>query len=146
VRLRFTVGGGRYAVARLDAASAVPPWAARGAFTTITRTPHELSIVCDDDAVPAGVRAERGWRALALEGPIPFETTGVAARFTAALAARGISVFVISTFDTDYLLVKEAALGAAVAALRDDGHAVDRDDATIADGDPVRPVPPSASA
>ncbi|MCU1231975.1 MAG: hypothetical protein JWO97_4859 [Acidobacteria bacterium] len=122
--LRFRLLGGSFAVARLDASATIPDWSNRGAFTSVTRTPEELSIVCDDDAVPADVRAERGWRALQLEGPIAFEMTGVAARFTAALAARAISVFVISTFDTDYLLVKATALDAAIAALRDDGSEV----------------------
>jgi hypothetical protein len=119
--LRFRLLGGSFAVARLDASATIPEWSNRGEFTTVTRTPEELSIVCDEDAAPDDVRAERGWRALQLEGPIAFELTGVAARFTAALAARAISVFVISTFDTDYLLVKATALDAAIAALREDG-------------------------
>lgn len=116
--MTFTVLDGLFAVARLDAGADVPPWAHRGAFTTITRTPHELSIVCDETGVPEEVAAERGWRCLQLEGPIPFETTGVAAKFTAALAARAIGVFVVSTFDTDYVLVKAAKIDAAVEALR----------------------------
>jgi hypothetical protein len=119
--LRFRLLGGSFAVARLDPSAAIPEWSTRGTFTSVTRTAEELSIVCDDDAVPDDVRAERGWRALQLEGPIAFEMTGVAARFTSALAARAISVFVISTFDTDYLLVKTTALDAAIAALRHDG-------------------------
>lgn len=121
MKLRFRLLDGSYAVARLDATAPIPPWSARGEFTSVTRTNDELSIVCDEASVPDDVRAERGWRALQLEGPIPFEMTGVAARFTGVLAARAISVFVISTFDTDYLLVKEPSLDAAVAALRDDG-------------------------
>ena len=119
--LRFRLLDGSYAVARLDATSPIPPWSTRGAFTSVTRTHEELSVVWDEASVPDDVRAERGWRALQLEGPIPFEMTGVAARFTSVLAARAISVFVISTFDTDYLLVKEASLAASIAALRDDG-------------------------
>jgi len=117
--MKFTLLDGLFAVARLDADADVPPWAHRGAFTSITRTPHELSIVCDEGGVPDDVAAERGWRCLALAGPIPFETTGVAAAFTGALAARGISVFVVSTFDTDYVLVKAARVDEAVDALRD---------------------------
>jgi hypothetical protein len=65
------------------------------------------------------VPAERGWRCLGIDGPISFETTGVAARFTGALAAHGISVFVVSTFDTDYVLVKAAKIEATVEALRE---------------------------
>ena len=79
----------------------------RGAFTSITRTPDELSIVCDEDAVPADIKAERGWRTLRIEGPIPFEMVGVAAALLSPLAEAGISIFLVSTFDTDYLLVKD---------------------------------------
>jgi len=122
--MKFTLLDGLFAVARLDADADVPPWAHRGAFTSITRTPHELSIVCDEGGVPDDVPAERGWRCLGLEGPIPFETTGVAARFTAALAARGISVFVVSTFDTDSVLVKASKVEAAIEALREAGYDV----------------------
>ena len=117
--MKFTLLDGLFAVARLDADADVPPWAHRGAFTTIARTPHELSIVCDEGGVPDDVPAERGWRCLGIDGPISFETTGVAARFTGALAARGISVFVVSTFDTDYVLVKAAKIDEAVEALRE---------------------------
>ena len=122
--MRFTLLDGLFAVARLDADAEIPPWAHRGAFTTITRTPHELSIVCDEGGVPDEVAAERGWRCLGIDGPIAFETTGVAARFTGALAACGISIFVVSTFDTDYVLVKAAKAEAAVEALRDAGYDV----------------------
>ena len=122
--MKFTLLDGLFAVARLDADADVPPWAHRGAFTSITRTAHELSIVCDEGGVPDDVPAERGWRCLGLEGPIPFETTGVAARFTAALAADGISVFVVSTFDTDSVLVKASKVDAAVEALREAGYDV----------------------
>jgi len=120
--VRFTLLDGDFAVARLDPNADIPAWASRGAFRSATRTPHELSIVCDERAVPRGVTAERGWSCFALDGPIPFETVGVAAEFTRILAAQNVSVFVISTFDTDYILVKDAAK--AAQALRDAGHEV----------------------
>ncbi len=94
----------------------LPPWPT-GEFISITRTPDELSVVCEESAVPDDVVAERGWRALQLEGPIPFDVTGVAASLTAPLAAKGISLFLISTYDTDWLLVKDAVLDRAIAAL-----------------------------
>lgn len=111
----------RLAVARLAPRDPVPAWP-RGRFTSITCTPEELSIVCDDDAVPPGVRAERGWRLLQVRGPIPFEATGVAAALVSPLAAAGISVFVVSTFDTDYLLVKGERIAEALVVLRAAGH------------------------
>ena len=106
-----------FAVCRLDAAAAVPQWA-QGDFVSITRTADELSIVCDDSRVPRGVVAERDWRCLALEGPIPFEVVGVAARLTNALAEAGISLLFVATYDTDYVLIRSSSLGGATAALR----------------------------
>ena len=124
MKLRLHTMRGRYAIARLDASATVPSWP-RGDLVSVTRTPDELSIVCSEDAVPQDVRAERGWRCLAVEGPIPFEMTGVAASLTNALAEARISVFVLSTFDTDYVLVKDDTFGRACDALRAAGHEVD---------------------
>jgi uncharacterized protein len=115
---------GRWAVCRLHAEAAVPAWAEGGSFFSATRTREELSIVCEEAAVPEGVKAERGWAALRLHGPIPFATTGVLASLAAPLAAAGISLFALSTFDTDYLLVKAESLAAAVSALRKSGFEV----------------------
>lgn len=81
------------------------------------RTADELSIVCAEERVPSNVQAERGWRAFKLEGPVPFTTVGVISSLTTPLATQGIGVFVLSTFDTDYLLVKETNLGRAQKAL-----------------------------
>jgi hypothetical protein len=119
--LRLTSLAGLYAVCRLDAAADVPSWA-RGGFVSITRTADELSIVCAEGDVPSDVAAERRWRALRVEGPIPFDVTGVAAALVAPLADAGISVFLIATFDTDYLLVKSAVWERAVDVLRSAGH------------------------
>jgi hypothetical protein len=105
--LRLSLLPGRFAVVRLDAHAALPAASATEDLWSVTRTRDELSLVCDEAQIPAGARVERGWRAFALEGPIPFEQTGVIAGLTAPLAADGIPVFVLSTFDTDYLLVRE---------------------------------------
>lgn len=115
---------GRWAVCRLHAEAAVPAWAEGGSFFSATRTREELSIVCEEAAVPEGVRSEKGWAALRLHGPIPFGTTGVLASLTSPLAAAGISLFALSTFDTDYLLVKAEVLGEAVSLLRKSGFEV----------------------
>lgn len=120
-RLRIAILPDDLAVCRLDPRDDVPAWV-RGTFTSVTRTAEELSIVCNDDAVPAGVRAERGWRVLRVEGPIPFEVTGVAAALVAPLAVAGISVFLTATYDTDYLLLKEEVFERAVEILRAAGH------------------------
>jgi len=112
------------AVCRLPPDAAVPDWAMRGPFHAITRTPAELSIVCLSDGVPSGVRAETGWRCFSLAGPIAFTETGVLSSIAAPLAAAGIGIFVISTFDTDYVLVPGPRLADAVRALESAGHRI----------------------
>ena len=111
------------AVCRLAPGAAVPEWI-RGAFTSITRTADELSIVCDDAVVPAEVQAERGWRMLKIEGPIPFAMTGVASALLAPLAEARISIFLISTYDTDYLLLKADSFDRALGVLRGAGYEI----------------------
>ena len=110
-----------FAICRLDADAAIPTWAIAGGFSSITRTTEELSIVCLQATVPDGVKCERGWRCFQLAGPIPFTTVGVLASHVRPLAEAGISVFAISTFDTDYLLVKAPDLERATDALRQHG-------------------------
>jgi hypothetical protein len=123
VTLQLRVVPGALAVCRLPPEEAVPAWAA-GPFLSITRTPDELSIVCDEAAVPSSIRAERGWRALQVEGPLDFGLTGILAALTTPLAAARIPIFAISTFDTDWLLVRAPQLALATAALRQAGFEV----------------------
>jgi L-amino acid N-acyltransferase YncA len=122
--LVLTAVPGTYAVCRLDAGAAVPAWATAGLFLSISRTAEELSVVCPQDAVPADVRGERGWACLRVAGAIPFGVVGVLYRLTAPLSVAGVSVFVVSTFDTDYLLLKETDRARAVDVLRRQGHTV----------------------
>jgi hypothetical protein len=112
-------------VARLPGEAAVPTWADGSGFVSITRREGELSIVCADERVPADIRAERGWRALEVEGPLDFQMVGVLHALTGPLARAAISVFAVATFDTDVLLVREETLSRAVEALREAGVAVD---------------------
>jgi putative acetyltransferase len=115
---------GAFTVCRLAGGASIPPWATAGPFFSITGTADELSVVGRQDAVPEGVVCERGWRCLRVAGTIPFSAVGVLAALTAPLAEAGVSLFAVSTFDTDYLLVKENDLTAALDALRRHGHAV----------------------
>ena len=112
---------GRYAVFRLPPDATWPTWAT-GDFVSISRTTDELSVVCPADCVPAEVRREDGWRCLRVDGVIEFSVIGVLASLTVPLAEAGVSVFAVSTFDTDYLLVKEVDFDRACAALRVHGH------------------------
>ena len=101
-----------FAVCKMDPDGSVPAdlLDMEGPFTSVTRTANELSVVCAEEDVPAdAVQVERGFRAFRLEGPVPFTTIGVVSGLTRPLAEAGISVFVVSTFDTDYLLVKAEA-------------------------------------
>lgn len=123
-RLALTLLPDTFAVCRLDAGASVPAWATTGSFFSITRTADELSFVCLQNLVPDGVRCERGWRGLRVAGTMDFSMIGVVASLVTPLAEAGISVFVVSTFDTDYMLVKESDLERAMAALRAAGHEV----------------------
>jgi len=95
-----------FAVCRLDAKALIPEWATRGIFFSVSRTDEELSIVCEEALVPDGIRCEKNWRALKVAGPLDFALTGILASIANPLAAAGISLFAVSTFDTDYVLVK----------------------------------------
>lgn len=125
-QLRLLVVDGMFAVCRLPANAPPPLWATVGEFYSVTRTADELSVVCHDGAVPAGVACERGWRCLRVAGAMPFAVVGILAFLTTPLAEAGISLFAISTFDTDYLLVKAERLLEAVAVLRAAGHQVEQ--------------------
>lgn len=100
---------GRFAVARLVPDAPIPPWAIRRSpFFSITRTDKELSIVAPQDFVPDNVTAERGFVAMRIVGKLDFSEFGILARLIGALADANISVVAISTYDTDYLLVRAA--------------------------------------
>ena len=120
--LRFSVLPGSFAVLRLAPDADVPMDLLVPPFHSVTRTPVELSVVCPEGAVPEGARAETGWALLALAGPFPFELVGILASVLGPLAKAGVSIFALSTFDTDYVLVKSERLADAVAALAAAGH------------------------
>lgn len=114
----------RLAVCRLDPRASLATLPFPAEFFSITRTGDELSIVCDESDVPDGAVVEPGWRALKVEGPLDFSLTGILAGLAGALAGAGISLFAISTYDTDYVLVRGASLPEAVSALRSAGYFV----------------------
>lgn len=104
--------------------SEVPAWAFKGEFCTISKTVDELSVVCESQWIPEGVQVERGWKAMKVEGPLDFSLVGILASLSGTLAERGVSIFAVSTFDTDYLLVKEWDLEKAMGALLSAGHTI----------------------
>ena len=116
----------RFAVCRLEPDAAVPDWALSSSvgLRSITRTDDELSIVCGENDVPEGVKCESGWRAMRVAGTLDFSLSGVLASLATPLADAGVSIFAVSTFDTDYLLVRDDDVGRAVHALQAAGHEV----------------------
>ena len=125
VARRMTAWPGEWAICRLSGDAAVPAWALESAaLHAIVRTSAELSLVLPASRVPADVQAERGFRVLAVEGPLPFAETGVMAAIATPLARAAISLFAVSTYDTDYVLVKDADLVRAVAALEARGWSI----------------------
>ncbi len=123
-RYRLRLYNERLAVCRLPLGSSIPEWAAIGSLSAVIRTPDEISVLCDEAAVPTEIRAERGWRFLRVEAVLDFSLVGVLAELTGCLAAAGISLFALSTFDTDYLLVKEVDLPGALDAFRKNGYPI----------------------
>jgi len=115
---------GKFAVTRLPPNTPVPVWASLGPFSSVTRTAGELSIVCGEENVPLDVRSERGFKCLCVAGPLKFSLVGVLASMLEPLADAGIAVFVVSTFDTDYLFVNANEFERSVQVLRDAGHQV----------------------
>jgi hypothetical protein len=111
-----------FAVCKLRADESFPSWALCNSFCSLTRTPDELSIVCPEDLVPEGVEAARRWKCLRVEGKLDFGSVGILSSLTSSLADVGISIFAISTYDTDYLFVRESDLARGVAALLKAGH------------------------
>ncbi len=121
--MNLSVLAGSIAVARLSPDQEIPSWVWRNrSFLSLTYTTDELSIVCPGSSVPADVRCEKDWVAIKVQGPLDFSLTGVLASLASPLAAHGIPIFAISTFDTDYLLVKEQHLSRAREALEQAGH------------------------
>ena len=116
---------GRFAICRLGPGDEIPAWAlGKADFCSITRTKDESSVVCREDSVPDDIRCERGWRVLQVEGPLDFALTGILASIATPLADARVSVFAVSTFDTDYILVRETNLEKATRALQSAGHRV----------------------
>jgi hypothetical protein len=102
----------------------MPAWADGSGFVSITRTPDELSVVCAEDRVPSSTRRESGYAAIAVEGPLDPSLVGVLVSIASPLAQARIPILAIGTFDTDYVLVREAHLERSLAVLREAGHTV----------------------
>jgi hypothetical protein len=128
-RLELTLLTERFAISRLAADAPIPDWATHGSFFSVTRTGDELSVVTEISQVPVGVQSQPGWRVFKVHGPFVLSEIGVLSALAAPLAEAKISLFAVSTFDTDYLLVAAETLSTAIAALGRAGHTIHRSNA-----------------
>lgn len=121
----LTLLPGSFSICRFAGGDPVPEWTAGAqSFLTISRTPTELSIVCEGHLVPPGTFGDHGYRGFRVEGPLALSVVGVMAAIAAPLASASVPIFPIATHDHDYIFVPGQALPAAIAALGRAGHRV----------------------
>jgi uncharacterized protein len=121
-QITLELADGEYAISRLNADATIPSWADGGGFVTISRSAFELSIVCLAERVPHGTTTELGWSCMRFVGPFAFGATGIVLSVVRPLAEGGLGVFVVSTFDGDHVLLKQADLSHARVLLDRAGH------------------------
>ena len=124
MKLILTVLKEQLSVCRLERDSDIPLWAIESKFFSITKTSDELSIVSSEENTPIGVKCEKGWRGLKIEGPLDFGLIGILSEISSILAVEKISIFAISTYDTDYILLKSNQLDNAIKALESKGYEI----------------------
>lgn len=115
-----------YSISRLNGDEPIPAWADGEGFVSISRSPDELSIVCLQSRVPGGGRTDRDWRCLQFVGPFAFGETGIVLSVVRPLSEAALGVFVVSTFDGDYLLLKADDVERGLAILANAGHRLHR--------------------
>ena len=123
-KLNLTLLKNKFGICRLERNSAIPAWAENKGFCSITRTTEELSVVCPEENIPSDTICEKDWKCFKVEGPLDFSVIGILARISNLLAEEKISIFVISTYDTDYILVREPDLQAAIEKLSSNGYEI----------------------
>ena len=124
-QLRFVVLPGTYSLCRLSPSEKIPAWVFNSSFYTVSKSPRELSVVCETEFVPAGVKKDTGWKLLRIDAVLDLSLTGITAKFSVPLAEAGVNLCVIATFNTDYVMVKEEKLEIAREALNNAGFIVD---------------------
>lgn len=122
--LELTLLPDMFAVARFDPNADIPDWASTESFISITRTQDELSIVSRERLIPPRVQAQRGFRCLQVMGPLEFSEVGILASLAQPLAEAGVSVFVISTYDTDFLFIPSDKLEVGLSVLSEAGNTI----------------------
>ena len=115
---------GRFGICKLQPGDSIPPWAISGKLWSVTRTDAGISVVCSQENIPRGVEAERNWRVLEVVGPLSFEMVGVLLSLATPLAEAGVSIYSVSTFETDLILIREESFETACRALTKAGHKI----------------------
>ena len=121
---RLSLSEDQLSVCRLDVDGRIPSWATGDGFWAVLRREMELTVVCITDRVPEGTCHTSGWRALTIDATLDFSEVGILADLTTLLARAGVSIFALSTYDTDVVLVREAVLSSAIEVLRAGGHEI----------------------
>ncbi len=124
--LELVVIQGRYTIHRLDKTQKIPDTVFGSSFYSVTKTDDELSVVCESALIVPADQSETGWSCLKVLGPLEFSLTGILADLSDCLARAGVSIFAVSTYDTDYILVKTQALADTTAVLSAAGHKIIR--------------------
>jgi len=127
-KLSLNLLPGRMAVCRFDPAAPIPDWINASGFYSVTRTAAELTIVCSEALPGPDTICERGWRCFNVRGTFDFSEIGIISSLARPLAESRVSIFVLSTFDTDYIMVKETDLAKAIDVLTTAGHRVGSED------------------
>lgn len=124
-RLTLIILRETFAICRLDKDAPIPDWAFQGSLFSMTRTKDELSIVCQQINVPKGILSSQGWSCLKVKGPLDLSSVGIISLIAQTLEKKRISLFSISTYDTDYILVREKDLEKAILALTEAGQRIE---------------------
>ncbi len=114
----------KFGVCRLNKNELIPEWVKNSNFYSITKTSDELSIVCSQDSIPSNIKCEKDWRTLKVEGPLDFSLIGIISSISTILALKRISIFAVSTYDTDYILVKNKDIDNVILALSNERYKV----------------------
>jgi len=121
---RLIILRGVFTVVQIPPRSQIPKWVRGDGLFAIVNTPDEVSIVCEEQYVPKGVKFETGWKSLMVQGPLDFSLIGILADLSSVLAKAEISIFTLSTYNTDYILLKKNQLDEAVKALKQAGYEI----------------------
>ena len=125
-KLKLKLLDGIYAVCRFEDSKKVPSWVNEKEFFSVTKTEDEISVVMLQDKISSDVKAEKDWRILKVEGTLDFSLIGILAKISGILAKNSISIFVISTFNTDYILVKEEKIEKSILVLSEEGYEISK--------------------